>query len=110
MTPKRYHPTPLSGGDRKALQKHKARAMTMVLARRSGELRVEGEALIKQADKLSAWRRTKCSWERRILASSQESARRRSRPNWSQSSCPDVSAIATKPDPFGLRARFSFTI
>jgi phage FluMu protein Com len=55
----------LSGGDRKALQKelHKARAMTTVLARRSAELRAEGEALIKQADKLLAE-----SWNERMWA------------------------------------------
>jgi phage FluMu protein Com len=51
MAPKN-HPTPLSGGDRKALAKElgKARAMTSVLARRSEELRAEGEALIRKAD------------------------------------------------------------
>jgi len=53
MLPK-WHPTPLSGGDRKALKKElsKARAMTGILARQSDELRAKGEALIKQADKL----------------------------------------------------------
>lgn len=50
----KHHPTPLSGGDRKALAKEldKARAMTTVLARRSAELRAEGESLIRRADKL----------------------------------------------------------
>src|SRR5256886_13438579 len=53
MTPK-YHPTPLSGGDRKALAKElgKARAMANILATQSAETRAKGEALIQQADKL----------------------------------------------------------
>jgi hypothetical protein len=53
MAPK-YHPTPLSGGDRKALKKEldRARAMTTVLARRSDELRTKGQDLIRQADRL----------------------------------------------------------
>jgi hypothetical protein len=40
MAPK-YHPTPLSGGDRKALSKElgKARAMANILATQSAELR-----------------------------------------------------------------------
>lgn len=52
MAPK-YHPTPLSGGDRKALHKElgKARAMTSILAAQSDEARAKGEALIKQADR-----------------------------------------------------------
>ncbi|MGL3104925.1 hypothetical protein [Bradyrhizobium sp. BR 1432] len=64
MAPK-HHPTSLSGGDRKALQKevHRARAMTTVLAQRSAELWVEGEKLIRQADKLSAE-----SWNERMWA------------------------------------------
>ena len=47
-------PTPLSGGDRKALAKElgRARAMTTILAVRSSEARAKGEALIRQADKL----------------------------------------------------------
>jgi hypothetical protein len=51
MAPK-YHPTPLSGGDRKALSKElaKARAMTGILAERSQEKRRAGEALIREAD------------------------------------------------------------
>jgi hypothetical protein len=46
MAPK-YHPTPLSGSHRKALNKElgKARAMTGILA-------AKGEAMIQQADKL----------------------------------------------------------
>ena len=53
MAPK-YHPTPLSGGIRKALYKEldKARAMTNILATQSTELRAKGEALIQQADRL----------------------------------------------------------
>jgi hypothetical protein len=53
MAPK-YHPTPLSGGDRKALAKElgKARAMANILASQSMETRAKGEALIQQADKL----------------------------------------------------------
>ena len=53
MAPK-YHPTPLSGGDRKALGKElgKARAMTKILATQSAETRAKGESLIRQADKL----------------------------------------------------------
>ena len=53
MAPK-YHPTPLSGGDRKALAKElgKARAMANILAVQSAEMRAEAETLIRQADKL----------------------------------------------------------
>ncbi|WP_342724655.1 hypothetical protein AAFG07_37595 [Bradyrhizobium sp. B097] len=53
MAPK-YHPMPLSGGDRRALNNElgKARALAVVLATRSAEMRAKGEALIRQADKL----------------------------------------------------------
>lgn len=53
MAPK-HHPTPLSGGDRKALAKElgRARAMTTLLAAQAAEARAKGEALIKQADRL----------------------------------------------------------
>ena len=53
MAPK-YHPTPLSGGDRKALAKElgKARAMANILAVRSAEMWAKAEAMIQQADKL----------------------------------------------------------
>ena len=46
MAPK-YHPTPLSGGDRKALAKElgKARAMANILATRSAEMRVTDKLL-----------------------------------------------------------------
>ena len=62
MAPK-YHPTPLSGGDRKALAKElgKARAMANILATQSAETRAKGEALIQQADKLLCE-----SWNERI--------------------------------------------
>lgn len=53
MAPK-HHPTPLSGGDRKALKKElaKSRAMTTILAERAAEQRRDGEALIREADNL----------------------------------------------------------
>jgi hypothetical protein len=53
MTPK-HHPTPLSGGDRKALAKEltRVRAMTRILAERANEKRAAGEALIRNADDL----------------------------------------------------------
>ncbi|MEY9248234.1 hypothetical protein ABIF27_008946 [Bradyrhizobium elkanii] len=53
MAPK-HHPTPLSGGDRKALTKElrRARAVTTILATRSAEKRAAGEALIREADDL----------------------------------------------------------
>ena len=53
MAPK-YHSTPLSGGDRKALAKElgKARAMTSILASQSTEMRAKSETIIQRADKL----------------------------------------------------------
>lgn len=62
MSPK-YHPTPLSGGDRKALGKElrKAMVMTSILADRSAEARKRGEALIREADSLSCQ-----SWNERM--------------------------------------------
>ena len=62
MAPK-YHPAPLSGGDRKALRKElsKSRAMTRIFAERSAELRREGEVLIREADNLSCQ-----SWNERM--------------------------------------------
>ena len=53
MAPK-YHPTPLSGSNRKSLNKElgKARAMASILASQSAEMRAKGEAIIQQADKL----------------------------------------------------------
>ncbi|TCU63734.1 hypothetical protein EDE08_118113 [Bradyrhizobium sp. R2.2-H] len=64
MAPK-HHPTPLSGGDRKALAKElgKARAMTSILAAQSAEARAKGEALIRQADRLLCE-----SWNERMWA------------------------------------------
>ncbi len=62
MAPK-YHPTPLSGGDRKALKKElgHSRAMTGILAAQSDEMRTKGEALIRQADRLACE-----SWNERM--------------------------------------------
>jgi hypothetical protein len=50
----KHHPTPLSGDDRKALNKElgKARAMTNILAAQSAELRAKAETLLQQADRL----------------------------------------------------------
>jgi len=64
MSPK-HHPTPLSGGDRKALKKElvKSRAMTIVLARNADDLRARGEALIREADDLTCQ-----SWNERCGA------------------------------------------
>jgi hypothetical protein len=64
MAPK-HHPTPLSGGDRKALAKElgRARAMTTILAAQATEARTKGEALIRQADKLLCE-----SWNERMWA------------------------------------------
>src|SRR5882724_1763291 len=54
MAPK-HHPSPLSGGDRKALKKElvKSRAMAGILAERSAEKRRVGEALIREPDNLA---------------------------------------------------------
>ncbi|MCC8947420.1 hypothetical protein H8A97_20435, partial [Bradyrhizobium sp. Arg62] len=64
MAPK-HHPTPLSGGDRKALTKEveRARAVTTILATRSAEKRAAGEALIREADELLCQ-----SWNERMWA------------------------------------------
>ena len=60
MAPK-YHPTPLSGGDRKALTKElsKARAMANILAVQSAEMRAKGEnpARVIEMQNLSLERR-----------------------------------------------------
>jgi hypothetical protein len=45
MAPK-HHPTPLSGGDRKALQKELGNAA------QSAEMRAKAETLLQQADRL----------------------------------------------------------
>lgn len=52
MVPK--HPNPLSGGDRKALDKERirSRAMVIVLDARAKEKRGAGEALIREAGNL----------------------------------------------------------
>lgn len=64
MAPK-HHPTPLSGGDRKALTKElgRARAMTTILTGQAAEARTKGEALIREADKLLCE-----SWNERMWA------------------------------------------
>jgi hypothetical protein len=51
----KHHHMPLSGGDRKALNKElsKSRAMTGIFAERAEEKRREGEALIREADNLA---------------------------------------------------------
>jgi hypothetical protein len=53
MAPK-HHPSPLSGGDRKALNKElgKAGATTNILAAQSAEMRAKAEAMLQQADRL----------------------------------------------------------
>ena len=53
MAPK-HHSTPLSGGDRKALNKElgKARAMTNILAAQSAEMRAKAQTMLQQADRL----------------------------------------------------------
>ena len=62
MAPK-YHPTPLSGGDRKALAKElgKARAMANILAAQSAQMRAKAEGFIREADRLLCE-----SWNERI--------------------------------------------
>jgi hypothetical protein len=64
MAPK-YHPTLMSGGDRKALKKElsRSRAMTGILAAQADEMRVRAEAMLRQADKLSCE-----SWNERMWA------------------------------------------
>jgi hypothetical protein len=56
---------PLSGGDRKALKKElsKARGVTLMLARQAADLRVRGEAMIREADNLDCQ-----SWNERMWA------------------------------------------
>lgn len=73
MAPK-HHPTPLSGGDRKALQKELGRAMTGILAAQAAEARAKGEALIKQADRLLCE-----SWNERMWANGDPDDGRRGR-------------------------------
>jgi phage FluMu protein Com len=61
----KHHPTPLSGGDRRALSKEldKARAMTTILAAQSVEAGAKGEVLIRTADRLPCE-----SWNERMWA------------------------------------------
>ena len=81
MAPK-YHPTPLSGGDRKALTKElgKARAMTNILAAQSAEVRAKAETLLQQADRLlcESWNERMWSDGEPPKRSSPASARRAS--------------------------------
>ena len=67
MAPK-YHPTPLSGGDRKALAKElgKARAMANILAAQSAETRAKGEAIIQPIMWRSADNRLPSSFARAL--------------------------------------------
>jgi hypothetical protein len=65
MAPK-HHPTPLSGGDRKALAKELGRAMTTILAAQPAEARAKGEAIVKQADRLLCE-----SWNERMWSDGQ---------------------------------------
>ena len=53
--PPKYHPTPLSGGDHKALKKKlvKSAAMTAILTEQSKQKRHLGEALIREEPPLS---------------------------------------------------------
>jgi hypothetical protein len=62
MAPK-HHPTPLSGGDRKALNKElrKSQGMTVMLGQQADDLRAKGEALIQRADDLACQ-----SWNERM--------------------------------------------
>jgi hypothetical protein len=53
MAPK-FHPTPLSGGDRKVLKLVRARAMAGIPVELSEEKRRVGEALIREADTRTA--------------------------------------------------------
>jgi hypothetical protein len=75
MAPK-HHPTPLSGGDRKALAKEltRARAMTRILTERALEKRAAGEALIREADNLACQSWKICdvgAWGKAAVATSQ---------------------------------------
>ena len=72
MSPK-HHPTPLSGGDRKALRKElmQARGGTVMMARQASELRAKGEALIREADNLDCQ-----SWNERMWADGEPIDRR----------------------------------
>src|ERR1700731_1681146 len=72
MAPK-HHSTPLSGSDRKALNKElgKARAMTNILAAQSAEMRAKAEAMLQQADGLLCE-----SWNERMWSDGETIPRR----------------------------------
>jgi hypothetical protein len=72
MAPK-FHPTPLSGGDRKALKKElvKSRAMAGILAEQSEQKLRVGEALIREADNLACQ-----SWNEKCGVTAARSIRR----------------------------------
>ncbi|UZE52412.1 hypothetical protein [Rhodopseudomonas sp. P2A-2r] len=55
----KHHPTPLSGSARSALKKELAQShgITVMLARQSAELRSQGEALIRRAERPHGVRR-----------------------------------------------------
>jgi hypothetical protein len=74
MAPK-HHPTPLSGGDLKGLNKElgKARAMANILAAQSAEMRAKGDAIIQQADKLLCE-----SWNERMWSDGDRDCRQKS--------------------------------
>src|SRR5271155_2767799 len=79
MAPK-HHPTPLSGGDRKALNKElgKSRAMTNILAAQSAEMRAKAETMLQQADRLLCE-----SWNER-MGSDGDRSRKRTRSGGAQ--------------------------
>ena len=82
----KHHPTPPSGGDRKALKKELARSqgINAMLARQSAELRVKGEELIRRADDLSCQ-----SWNERMWSAGEPVAPSPTvRPFWSQCRAP----------------------
>jgi hypothetical protein len=59
-----HHPTPLSGGDREALQElGKARAVNSILAAQSAEMRAKPKPMLQQADRLLC-----DSWNERMWA------------------------------------------
>ena len=85
MAPK-HHPTPLSGGDRKALAKEliKARAMTRILAERALEKRAAGKTLMREADNLAcqSWKIYDVgAWGKAAVATSQFNDALSLRPN-----------------------------
>ncbi|MGY4622820.1 hypothetical protein ACVWY3_000576 [Bradyrhizobium sp. USDA 4486] len=97
MAPK-HHPTPLSGGDRKALAKElgRARAMTTILAAQSADARAKGEALLRQADKLLCE-----SWNERMWTDGGPIARRRPSTRPSTAHTPGLRSSARGARPAG---------